>query len=94
MGKVDSKPKFTDSHYNFSYKLKEGDIKKGEVKIDPYFVANQWELGAKDNTGCLFHLFKTICRFGIKNTEERELKAMKATLKRMFELKGVDFDEK
>jgi len=77
---------WTNSHYNFTYKLTQKDIEKGEIKLDPYFISQQWDLGSKDNTGILFHCLKTIARWGAKNTVEREIQAMEAQIKRLKEL--------
>ena len=80
---------WTDKHYDFTYTLTEGDIESGKIKIDPYFVAYQWKLGKKDDSGALWHCFKNIARFGEKNTVEREIKALHAQIKRLAELNGV-----
>jgi len=71
--------KHTDKHYDFVYKLTEKDIAKGEIKIDPYFVASEWKLSEKDNGSCiLFHILKTLTRFGKKegNDAKREIDAI------------------
>ncbi len=83
---------WTDKHYDFSYTLTEDDIEKGEIKIDPYFVAYQWKLGEKDNSGALWHTFKGIARFGEKNSIEREIRAFHAQIKRLAELNGVGLE--
>ena len=80
---------WTDKHYNFSYTLTEDDIEKGEVKIDPYFVNQQWKLNSKDDTGIIFHQLKTLARWCDKNTEEREIRALFGQVKRLAEIKGV-----
>jgi hypothetical protein len=77
---------WTNLHYNFKYKLTQNDIENGEIKLDPYFISQQWDLGNKDNTGILFHCLKTIARFGIKNSKKREIEALKAQIQRLEEL--------
>ncbi len=68
---------YTDKHYDFTYKLSKEEIEKGEVKLDPYKVSSVWKLGERDNnSGILFHILKTIPRFGVKNDEEREIQAI------------------
>jgi hypothetical protein len=79
------KPEFTDKHYSFYYTLSKEEIKEGRIKVDPYKINKAWGLNSKDDTGGLFHILKTICRYGDKNSKEREIKAMEATLKRMKE---------
>lgn len=81
-----------DSHYNFNYTLTENDIKNGSIKLDPYFVANQWKIGEKDNSGVVFHIFKTCARFSVKNSKEREIIAIYKSIKRLAELEGISFD--
>lgn len=77
---------WTDKHYNFLYKLTEQEKASGEIKVDPYWVALQWGLGAKDSSGILTHQLKTISRFGDKNPIEREITALEAQIKRLKEL--------
>jgi len=74
------------SHYNFKYKLTKADIEKGEIKLDPYFISKQWDLGSKDPSGVIFHCLKTIARFGTKNSVAREIEALKAQIQRLEEL--------
>ncbi len=81
-----------DSHYGFFYKLTEDDIEKGSIKIDPYFVASQWNFAKNDPSGVIFHIFKTCARFGEKNSVEREIKAVYKSIKRLAELQGVNLD--
>ena len=83
---VTNPTEFTDKHYNFNIPLTAKEINNEEIRLDPYRVAKGWKLGEKDNTGCLFHILKGIARFGNKNSVEREIKAMEATIKRMKEL--------
>lgn len=91
---VQAVPKKTiDSHYNFDYVLTETDREKGVIKVDPYFVAKQWRLGSKDDTGVLFHCLKNISRYSDKNTKEREIKALHLQIKRLAELEGVSLNE-
>lgn len=67
---------WTDKHYNNVYKLTQKDIEAGEIRVDAYFVAKQWKTGSKDDSGALFHILKTVARFGDKNDIEREVKAL------------------
>ena len=83
---------WTDKHYNFNYTLTEKDIEAGSIKLDPYFVAKQWKMGSKDDSGALFHMLKTVARFGDKNPVEREIIAMYAQVKRLAELYDVVLD--
>lgn len=78
-----------DAHYNFDFKFKLTDDVEMKLKVDPYFVAKQWRLGLKDDSGVLFHILKTIARFGDKNSKEREITAMYKSIKRLAELEGV-----
>lgn len=82
-----------DSHYSFFYKLSGDEVYKGIIKIDPYFIAQQWKLGQKDDTGVLFHCLKTIARFGDKNPVEREIKALHKQIVRLAELNNVVLEE-
>ncbi|HEX8887096.1 MAG TPA: hypothetical protein VF797_21625 [Noviherbaspirillum sp.] len=79
-----------DAHYAFSYTITDEDRRRGAIKVDPYFMAKQWRLGAKDDSGTLFHVLKTIARFGEKNSREREIRAIHATILRLAQLEGVD----
>ena len=83
---------WSDSHYSFKYCITEQDTENGNIKVDPYFVSKQWKLGQKDDTGTIFHILKTIARFGDKNSKEREIKALYAQVKRLAELEGVNLD--
>lgn len=76
-------------HYDFFYTLTEDDVEAGSLKLDPYFVSQQWKLGKKDDTGVLFHCLKTLARFGDKNDIEREIKALNVQVKRLAELHNV-----
>lgn len=80
---------WSDKHYDFTYTLTEEDIGAGEIKIDPYFVADQWKLGEKDNSGVIFHILKTCSRYKCKHKEEREIKAIYGQIKRLAEMRGV-----
>jgi hypothetical protein len=80
-------------HYDtFDVKLTKKEVESGVIRLDPYRVAKEWNLGGKDPSGCLFHMLKTICRFGVKtgNSVERELGSLEATLKRLKELSSED----
>lgn len=83
---------WSDSHYSFKYCITEQDTENGDIKVDPYFVSKQWKLGQKDDTGTIFHILKTIARFGDKNSKEREINAIYAQVKRLAELEGVNLD--
>ena len=49
-------------------------------------------IGGKDDSGALWHCFKTIARFGEKNSREREIKALYAQIKCLAEIEGVNLD--
>lgn len=83
---------WSDQHYSFEYPIQQADKESGSIRVDPYFVSKQWQLGKKDDTGTIFHILKTIARFGDKNSKEREIKALCAQVKRLAELEGVDLD--
>lgn len=83
-------PRTIDAHYAFDYTLTGEDLARGTVKVDPYFVAKRWRLGSKDDSGVLFHMLKTIARFGDKNSREREIIALHKSLKRLAALEGVE----
>ena len=80
---------WTDKHYNFTYKLTEEDVERGEIKIDPYFVGMVWKTGSRDDSGALAHCLKTIARFGDKNPIEREVNALYAQVKGLARVHGV-----
>lgn len=81
-----------DKHYNFFYNISPHDEETGQIKVDPYFVSKQWGVGASDPSGALFHILKTIARFGDKNPVEREIKAIYLQIKRLAELEGIDLE--
>lgn len=81
-----------DTHYDFFYELTMEETNLRQLKIDPYFVAKQWRLGERDPSGVLFHILKTIARFGDKNSKEREIKAIYLQIKRLAELEGVELE--
>lgn len=89
---VSAQQEWTDKHYDNNYTLTQKDIERGFVKIDPYFVSKMWKIGSKDDSGALWHCFKTIARFGEKNSREREVKALYAQIKRLAEIEGVDLN--
>lgn len=80
---------WTDKHYNFIVDVSKQDT----IKIDPYFISKVWKLGSKDESGVLFHLLKTIARFGDKNPVEREIKALYKQVKRLAELENVNLED-
>lgn len=82
-----------DKHYDFKYKLKEEDIKRGYIKVDPYFVSYIYKFNQIEPTGGLFHIFKTVARFGRKNGIVREVRAIYASIKRVAEIYGIDLEE-
>lgn len=77
-----------DNHYNFNYECKNLD----EIRLDPYFINKEWKLNSKDDTGCLFHILKTVARFGDKNDPDREIKAIYKSILRMAELYDVELN--
>jgi hypothetical protein len=81
-----------DSHYDFFYDLKPHEAEFLQIKTDPYFVSKQWRVGERDPSGALFHILKTIARFGDKNPKEREIKAIYLQIKRLAELEGVELE--
>lgn len=85
-------PARIDGHYDFFYDLNRREVEVQQLKIDPYFVAKQWRIGERDPSGVLFHILKTVARFGDKNSEEREIKAIYLQIKRLAELKGVELE--
>ena len=52
-----------------------------------------WDLGSKDSSGVLFHILKTISRFGIKNSVEREIRAIYEQIKRLAELLSIKLED-
>ena len=72
------------AHYNFTHKLTKEELASGEIRVDPYFVASVWKF--PDATGCLFHILKTIARFGKKNETSREIDSIAKTIKRLEQL--------
>lgn len=92
LGSGSTEQEWTDKHYDNNYTLTQKDIERGFVKIDPYFVSKMWKIGSKDDSGALWHCFKTIARFGEKNSREREVKALYAQIKRLAEIEGVELE--
>lgn len=85
--------KYSQKHYDFEYVLSEKDIAAGKIRVDAYFVAKQWKVGSKDDSGALFHSLKTIARFGDKNPLEREIKALYNQAKALARIYDVDLGE-
>jgi len=87
---VDTPSKIVDtSHYDkFVVKLTEAEIEAGELRLDPYRVADEWKIGVRDPSGALFHILKTICRTKEGNSIMRELHSIKATIVRLIELRS------
>lgn len=80
-------------HYDrFIAELTDEEMELGEVRMDPYRVAMEWQLGFSDPSGCLFHMLKTIARLGGKegNSIEREIASLQATLTRLKQLQGLE----
>lgn len=84
---------WTDKHYDFKYQLTQKDLENGFIKLDPYFLAKEWKIGSKDDSGALWHCFKTIARFGDKNPVEREVVAIYKQIKRMAEIYNIDLED-
>ena len=89
-GKGSNKTSFSDKHYDFTYTLTEKDIQNGKIKLYPYFVSQQWKIGSKDDSGAIWHIFKTCARFGEKNDKEREIRAINASIKRLAEIHNIE----
>lgn len=87
---VTTQVEWTDKHYDNNYSLTQQDIERGFVKVDPYFVSKIWKIGSKDDSGALWHCFKTIARFGEKNSKEREIRALYAQIKRLADLEKIE----
>lgn len=83
---------YTTKHYDNYYQLTEKDIKEGKIRVDAYWVAKQWKIGSRDDSGALFHNLKTIARFGEKNSVEREIKALYNQTKALARVYGVELD--
>ena len=83
---------WTDKHYDFTYTLTEKDIEQGSIKLDPYFISKQWKVGSKDDSGALFHILKTVARFGDKNDIEREVKALHAQVLGVARSFGINLE--
>jgi len=92
LGHMLESPKRIDQHYDFFYELSPHEAQFLQLKVDPYFVSKQWRIGERDHSGALFHILKTIARFGDKNSREREIKAIYLQIKRLAELEGVELE--
>lgn len=92
LGKELKSTDWTDKHYDAFYHLTPKDIERGWIKIDPYRVSKQWRLGAKDESGALFHVLKTLARIGEKNSVEREVKALIAQIKCFAEIENIEVE--
>lgn len=86
------KEEYSAKHYDTFYHLTDKDIEQGKIKIDAYFVAKQWKVGSKDDSGALFHNLKTIARFGEKNSIEREIKALYNQTLALARIYNVELD--
>lgn len=84
---------YSTKHYDTYYQLTEKDIEEGKIRVDAYWVAKQWKIGSRDDSGALFHNLKTIARFGEKNSIEREIKALYNQTKALARVYGVELDE-
>ena len=58
--------------------------------MDAYAVYRANEIHKQDKSGVLFHLLKTILRFGVKNTVEREVLAIVNQSLRLAREEGID----
>ena len=85
--------KWSSSHYDSKIKLTKADIKNGSVRVDAYAVYRANEIHKQDKSGVLFHLLKTILRFGVKNTVEREVLAIVNQSLRLAREEGIDIRE-
>jgi len=85
---------WTDKHYDFKYQLTKKDLENGFIKLDPYFVAKEWKIGSKDDSGALFHSFKLFPRWAEKNSFEREVIALYKQTKRMAEIYNIELEER
>lgn len=83
---------YTTKHYDTYYQLTDKDIEEGKIRVDAYWVAKQWKIGSRDDSGALFHNLKTIARFGEKNSVEREIKALYNQTKALARVYGVELD--
>lgn len=88
------KEQWTDAHYDNIYQLTEEDIERGNIKVDVYWVAKQWKIGSKDDSGALWHSLKSVARFGEKNSVEREVKALYNQAKALARIYNVDLGDK
>lgn len=89
---------YTTQHYDsfdYIHTLTEAEKSSGQVviRIDPYFVSNQWKLGSKDESGALFHNLKTIARFGYKNSPEREVRALIVQSAALARINNIDISD-
>lgn len=85
-------PEYSTKHYDAYYYLTEKNIEEGKIRVDAYWVAKQWKIGSRDDSGALFHNLKTIARFGEKNSIEREIKALYNQTKALARVYGVELD--
>lgn len=61
----------------------------GGERLDPMYIYHKYKLHEKDETGALYHILKTVLRFGHKNSNKREYQAIIATATRALELTEV-----
>lgn len=83
---------YSVKHYDTFYYLTDKDLEEGKIKVDAYFVAKQWKVGSKDDSGALFHNLKTIARFGEKNSIDREIKALYNQTLALARIYGVSLE--
>lgn len=83
---------WSDKHYDCKYELKDKDIKRGFIKIDPYLVDKVWRTSVLGGMP-LGHILKTLARWGQKNTIERETKAVAAQIFGYAELHDIDLTD-
>ena len=55
-------------------------------RIDPMWVYKKFKLHEIDETGALFHILKSVLRFGKKNEIEREFQAIIGSAQRGLDL--------
>jgi hypothetical protein len=85
---------WTDSHYDHSLRIvvTKEDLTCGykDVRLDAYTVSKVWKIGSKDDSGCLWHMFKCFPRYGEKNSVEREIRALHAQVLCLAKIENVD----
>lgn len=85
--------KWTDKHYDGDINLSKSEIKEKKIRVDVYKFYESHKIHMVDKFGILFHTLKAITRFGKKNEDERDLKAMIIQPMIMARYMGYDFRE-